>query len=128
MKNYILPFLKVFLPFNVILFLVQYYISEYVFEQTYWYYSTLAVYSFLFVSTILIYFIIVWVYQNFPDKAGFAFMACSLLKMLTAVGFLLPLLLANVTEPFLNILFFFIPYFLFLIFETVFAVRLLNEK
>ncbi|MCH4822514.1 hypothetical protein ML462_04955 [Gramella lutea] len=121
------PFLKSFLPFSLILFAIQYGMVNYIFKLEL-YYSTLAIYGFHVLATFLIYLFLVFVHNSFSDKTGFAFMACSLLKMLAAVLFLLPLMLNDVMKPFLNIIAFFIPYFLFLIFETVYAVKLINTK
>jgi hypothetical protein len=71
--------------------------------------------------------VLVFIYRKFSDKAGFAFMGLSLLKMFAAVIFLLPLVLSEVNAVFANILAFFIPYFLFLVFETLYAVKLINK-
>jgi len=68
------------------------------------------------------------VHKTFSDKTGFAFMACSLLKMMAAVLFLLPVMLNDTPNPLQDIVAFFIPYFLFLIFETIYAVKLINTK
>jgi len=54
-------------------------------------------------------------------------MGLSLFKMFAAVIFLLPLILSGVNAVFANILAFFIPYFLFLVFETLYAVKLINK-
>lgn len=127
MQAKITPFLKFFIPFSLILFAIQFGLVNYVFKLDL-YYSTIAIYGFHVLATFFIYLFLVFVYNSFSDKTGFAFMACSLLKMLAAVLFLLPLMLNDVTKPFLNIITFFIPYFLFLIFETVYAVKLINSK
>ncbi|WP_373057260.1 hypothetical protein [Zunongwangia sp. H14] len=127
MKIKLLRFLKYFLPFTFLLMLLQYFIINYFVEEEL-YYSTWSIYTFHFLSTFIIYLLLLWIHENFPDKTGFVFMAAGLVKMFAAVLFLLPLLLAKVAHPFNNILAFFIPYFLFLIFETFFAVRLINSK
>lgn len=127
MQAKITPFLKFFIPFSLILFAIQFGLVNYVFKLDL-YYSTIAIYGFHVLATFIIYLFLVFVYNSFSDKTGFAFMACSLLKMLAAVLFLLPLMLNGITKPFLNIITFFIPYFLFLIFETVYAVKLINSK
>ncbi len=127
MQTKLTPFLKSFIPFSLFLFVVQFGLIKYVFKLDL-YYSTLAIYSFHVIATFLIYLFLVFVYRSFSDKTGFAFMACSLLKMLAAVLFLLPLMLNDVANPFQSIIAFFIPYFLFLIFETIYAVRLINTK
>ena len=127
MKKKLPAFLKVFLPFSLVLFLIQYLLLNYLFESDL-FYPVWAIYLFHFLATLIIYSILVWIHQNFQDKTGFAFMGLSLLKMLAAVIFLLPLILSGSTSTFLNILAFFIPYFLFLIFETLYAVKLINLK
>ncbi|SDS39120.1 hypothetical protein [Gramella sp. MAR_2010_147] len=127
MQAKLFPFLKLFLPFSILLFAIQYLIVNYSLKIEF-YYSTVAVYSFHVIATFLIYLFLVFVNKSFSDKTGFAFMACSLLKMLAAVLFLLPMMLNDVPNPFQDLIAFFIPYFLFLIFETIYAVKLLNLK
>lgn len=126
MKNDLLAFLKRLLPFTVILWLIQFFLQRYVIEQEL-YYSSFSIYLFLFAATLLIYMSLVFVYYNFRDNTGFAFMGLSLFKMVAAVIFLLPLVLNKVNALFINILAFFIPYFLFLVIETLYAVKLINK-
>lgn len=126
MKNELLAFLKRLLPFSILLWFVQFLLQRYVLDIEF-YYSSFSIYLFLFMATFLIYFSLVFVYKNFADKTGFAFMGLSLFKMLAAVIFLLPLVLSEINAVFVNILAFFIPYFLFLIFETLYAVKLINK-
>jgi len=125
MQAKLISFLKVFLPFSIILFAIQFAIVNYLLD-TELYYSTLAVYIFNILATFFIYLFLVFVKGSFGDKTGFAFMACSLFKMLAAVLFLLPMMLNNAPHPFQDMIAFFIPYFLFLIFETIYAVKLIN--
>lgn len=127
MQAKLISFLKLFLPFSIFLFIVQYVLVTYLFEIDL-YYSTIAVYAFHVIATFLIYLFLVFVNKSFSDKTGFAFMACGLLKMLAAVLFLLPVMLNDVPNPFQDLITFFIPYFLFLIFETIYAVKLINMK
>ncbi|PTX45070.1 hypothetical protein C8P64_1060 [Christiangramia gaetbulicola] len=127
MQARLISFLKLFLPFSIILFFIQFALVNYVFKIEL-YYSTLAIYAFHFLATFLIFLFLVFVHKTFSDKTGFAFMACSLLKMLAAVLFLLPVMLNDTPNPFQDIVAFFIPYFLFLIFETIYAVKLINTK
>ncbi len=127
MQKKTISFLKGFLPFSIILFLIQYWLVNDLLKPDL-YYSTLAIYGFHTIATFLIYMFLAFVHNTFSDKTGFAFMACSLLKMLAAVLFLLPVMLNDVANPFQDLMAFFIPYFLFLIFETFYAVRLINTK
>jgi hypothetical protein len=48
--------------------------------------------------------------------------------MLAAIVFLLPMMLAGVERPFGSLVSFFVPYFFFLIYETVSVVKLINAK
>lgn len=126
MKNDLLAFLKRLLPFTLLLWLIQFLLQRYVLEMEF-YYSSFSIYLFHFLATFLIYLSLVFVYRNFTENTGFAFMGLSLFKMVAAVIFLLPLVLSEVNAVFVNILAFFIPYFLYLIFETLYAVKLINK-
>lgn len=128
MKHKLLEFLKIFLPFSIILFFLHFLANRIFLEEIIFYYSLWVIYSFHVISTFLIYLLLVYIYKNFSDSTGYAFMGASLFKMLAAVLFLLPMLLNNENSPFINLLAFFIPYFLYLIFETIFAVKLINSK
>jgi len=126
MKNDLLAFLKRLLPFTLLLWLIQFLLQRYVLEMEF-YYSSFSIYLFHFLATFLIYLSLAFVYRNFTENTGFAFMGLSLFKMVAAVIFLLPLILSEVNAVFANILAFFIPYFLYLIFETFYAVKLINK-
>lgn len=128
MKNDLIKFLAILMPLTIILFIAQYFIVNNALENYEFYYPTYAIYLFHFLATFLIYVILVWIYHNFRDKTGFAFMGASMIKMLAAIIFLLPMLLNNSGNAFGDLLSFFIPYFLYLIFETSYAVKLINTK
>jgi len=128
MKQLLLNFLKWFSLFTAILFLAQYLITSNFLDQIKFYYSVPALYSFHVLATLGVYLIVLWVQQNFKEYTGFAFMGASLLKMLAAVLFLLPMLLAKLPDALENVFAFFIPYFFYLVFETIHAVRLINSK
>ncbi len=128
MKKQLLDFLKIFIPFSIVLIVIQYLLINFILEDIEFYYSIWAIYSFHIIATLFIYTVLVLIHNNFRDNTGFAFMGGSLLKMLAAVLFLLPMMLNNLDYLFINLLSFFIPYFLYLIFETIYAVRLINSK
>ena len=92
------------------------------------YYSLTSIYAFHITSALLVTLVIQLVHANFKDYAGFAFIGTSLLKMLAAILFLLPGFLSEDKPNFINILNFFIPYFLFLIFEAIQVIKLINTK
>ena len=127
MKLQITNFLKSYLPFTFILFAIQYWVVNGILEME-TYYATASIYAFHFVASLLVYLVVLWVHENFEDKAGFAFMALGLFKTLAALIFLLPLLLGDSQNKFADLMTFFIPYFLFLIFETLYVVRKINEN
>ena len=62
------------------------------------------------------------------DKVGYAFVACSLLKMVFSVVFLIPVITSPQHSKIPDILAFFIPYFIYLGLDTYFTLRLLNQK
>lgn len=122
------PFLIVLIPFTLILFAIQNYVIGSLSTTQTFFLSTWSIYTFHFCATLLIYLFVLFVQKTFPDKAGFAFMACSLLKMMAAIVFLLPLILNKEQAAQNDVFAFFIPYFLFLIIETVFVLKTLNNN
>lgn len=120
-------FLKVIIPFSLLLFLAQYYMVGSFFKNLSFFYSTGSIYIFHLVITLLSYSFLIFVNKSFPDKTGFAFMGISLLKMMAAVVFLIPLLQSDLKSQIPDVGAFFIPYFLYLFLETFFAIRLINK-
>jgi len=128
MKEQLLKFIIRLIPFTTVLFLIQFFLTRFMLNSEALFYPVYAIYLFHFFSTLLIYWMLLLIHNNFQDKTGFAFMGASLLKMVAAVIFLLPVIINNTGYAFTNILSFFIPYFLFLVFETFYAVKLINVK
>jgi hypothetical protein len=87
MNKKLKSFLLVLIAFTIILFSIQYFVVEHLKQTQTFYYSTWSIYLFHFFATLLIYLFIVFVQKTFPDKTGFAFMACSLLKMMAVITF-----------------------------------------
>ncbi|WP_188049310.1 hypothetical protein [Flavobacterium sp. GP15] len=121
-------FLKIIIPFSIVLFFVQYYLIETFFKNISFYYSTWSIYLFHLVVTLLSYSFLLFVNKTFADKTGFAFMGFSLIKMMASIVFLIPLLQSDLKSQIPDVSAFFIPYFLFLFFETFFAVRLISKQ
>jgi hypothetical protein len=119
--------LSIIVIFSVLLFLGHYFIIENFFDNEF-FYKTWQIYAFLTTATIGIFLIMQFIQKNFPDKTGFAFMALSLFKMAASVIFFIPLMQSQVADRVPDVLNFFIPYFLYLLLEVVFAVRLINSK
>lgn len=91
------------------------------------YYSILGISIFFFSSTFIVVSLIKIVHQFAADKVGFAFMGLILLKAFASILFLLPGFLAKEKPDFIAIVFFFIPYFLFLVYEAIQAIKVLNK-
>lgn len=123
-----LDFLKYFIPFAAILYTSQYFITTQAFADTTFFYSLWAIYLFHILSVLVVFAAILGVHAAFKDQAGFAFMGATFLQMMAAVVFLIPLIKAKVADPVPDIAAFFIPYFLFLFFETIFAIKIINSK
>lgn len=129
MRQKLIKFLAVLIPFTLILFGLQYFISAELKNSNsiFLYFSTWSVYAFNFFATIIIYVFVLFVNKTFSDKTGFAFMAGGLLKMMAALIFLLPLIQNKEIDAINDVIAFFIPYFLFLFIETFFILKILNK-
>ena len=121
-------FLKYFLPFLAILFAFQYFITTQVLATIPFFYSVWAIYIFHFFSVAIVFAATVAVHNLYKEYTGFAFMGATFMQMMGAIVFLIPLIKAKVADPVPDIGAFFIPYFLFLFFETYFAIKIINSK
>ena len=125
--NRVVDFLKFFVPFSIVLFAAQYFAMQSLSESLDFFYQPWSIYTFNIVATFLVYLFLIFVNNNFKDYTGFAFLGASLFRMMAAVVFLIPLIKAGVKDPIVDVSAFLIPYFLFLFFETYFAIRLINK-
>ena len=121
-------FLKYFLPFLVILFTAQYFITTQLFPEIPFFYSVWSIYIFHAFSVMIVYAALGVVDNVYKEYTGFAFMGATFMQMMAAVIFLIPLIKAKVADPVPDIAAFFIPYFLFLFFTTYFSVKMINSK
>ena len=55
-------------------------------------------------------------------------MGISVIKMVASVVFLIPMIQSDTIDRIPDVAIFFIPYFLYLFFETIFAIRLINKS
>lgn len=122
-----LYFIKYFLPFSILFFLLQYFIVNSISNKYNFHLNTINIYLFHFIITLFIYLFLIFVNKNYFDKTGFAFLATSILKMMASIIFLIPLIQSKSINLIPDVFAFFIPYFLFLTFETFFAIRLINN-
>lgn len=113
--------------FSIVIGLLHYLWAEYAIQVPL-HYTTAVVIGFLYVLTLLIYTFILYINFNFDEYTGYAFMGGSLLKMFVSIGFLFPVLTLKDAEKVSDLISFFIPYFLFLAFETYCVAKLLMSK
>ena len=122
-----LNFIKLFIPFALVLFGLQYFTTLELFSEIPFYYSTLSIYVFHIIISLVSYLSLLFVHKNFPDYTGYTFMGLGVIKMMACVVFLIPMIQSDTIDRIPDVAAFFIPYFMFLLFETIFAVRLINK-
>lgn len=125
MKEELINLAKLLIPYTFFLYIIQFYFQTEVLSMEF-YYSITSIYLFHFVLTFVILTSLIIIKKFFFEKIGFAFMAFSLIKMLASILFLVPLIKMENIDYIPDVLSFFIPYFLFLLFEIMFSVKLLN--
>ena len=125
MKEELINLAKLLIPYTFFLYIIQFYFQTEVLSIEF-YYSLSSIYVFHFISTFVILTSLITIKKFFFEKIGFAFMALSLIKMLASIIFLIPLIKMENIDYIPDVLSFFISYFLFLLFEIMFSVKLLN--
>ena len=85
-------------------------------------------YFFLISLNIFTYYILLKISEKKPDFVGFTFLGFVLIKMVVSFVFLYPIIIANMIDKEKFILIFFALYFIYLIFETVSSMSLINKK
>lgn len=126
--NRSVDFLKYFVPFSIVLFLIQFFLMQSLSEKITFFYSAWSIYLFNIVTTVLIYLVLTFINKNFSTYTSFSFLGLSFFKMMAAIVFLIPFIKSDVSNPIIDVTAFFIPYFLFLLFETYFTIRLINKS
>jgi hypothetical protein len=104
-------------------FLLEYALARYRFLLPLW-----EVYLFLSMLTLLGYLAVVFIHHRDAGKTGMAFIAIGFLKMLAAVLFLYPVISSQNEGILAQVIAFFIPYFIFLGFDTYFTIALISKK
>jgi hypothetical protein len=125
--NKTIDFLKYFVPFSIVLLVAQYFVMEALSDKLNFFYSVWSIYIFNIIATVVVYLLLIFVNNKAANYTGFAFLGASFFRMMFAIIFLIPLIKAGVKNPIIDLGAFFIPYFLFLLFETYFTVRLINK-
>ncbi|MFH6961019.1 hypothetical protein ACHRVK_00375 [Flavobacterium plurextorum] len=125
--NRTLDFLKYFIPFSIVLFVAQYFTMQSLSEKYNFFYAAWSIYLFNILATFIVYLLLIYINKNFSTYTGFAFLGASFFRMMAAIVFLIPFIKSDVANPIVDVSTFFIPYFLFLLFETVFTIKLINK-
>ena len=86
-----------------------------------------SIYIFHFIVSLIIGFAVVTVAKVDFDKVGFAFMALSVLKILAAVLFLLPVIKSDEKELIPDVINFFVPYFIYLLLEIWVGLKFISS-
>lgn len=127
-KQLFFSYLKKAILFSVILYFLHHFLIQKVFTDYYFYYPAYSIYLFLFTITTVIVLLLMVIHKNYTEKTGFAFMAFSVLKMLFSVVFLIPLIKSDLDNKLPDTLGFFLAFFIFLAFETVFVLKMINSN
>jgi hypothetical protein len=120
-------FLIKLLGFSLLLFFVHYYVLAQFFSGDL-YLPLWAIYCFNSVMVLLVFLILRYYSSEQPANVLKYFLLLTLLKMGLAIVFLLPVFLKKSDHTQLEIFNFFIPYFLFLIFEIMGLTKFLQKS
>jgi hypothetical protein len=85
-------------------------------------------YMFLTLLNLFTFYVLLRVDQKKSEYVGYTFLGFVLIKMVVSFVFLYPIIKANMIDKEKFILIFFALYFIYLIFETVSSMSLINKK
>lgn len=85
-------------------------------------------YVLLVIMSLVTFGLIVFVNYVIQEYTGFAFIASIVFKMFVTLWFLFPLITSDVLNKTPDVLNFFLPFFVFLVVEVLFSIRLLQSK
>lgn len=121
-------FLLKLILFTLLLFGIHFYILFHFAPQLVLTLPLYTIYAFHFITVIIVYTLVNYKISNGTKEIFNLFMGCTLLKMILAIVFLLPLFLKPTENKIVEAVNFFIPYFLFLSFEIVSIISFLKKK
>jgi hypothetical protein len=119
-------FITRLLIFTIVLFGIHYYILSQFFEGTL-HFPIWTIYAFNAVLVFVVYLVLSYKNKQGSEKMYNMFLGLTMLKMVLAIVFLLPLFFGKSNHSQLEVINFFIPYFLFLTFE-IFSLNKFLQK
>ena len=127
-KNRQISFLLQILLISLILFGAHQYILHYFAASVNFFFPLWHIYAFHVLVAVVIYTIINYRYSGGKTEIFTLFMGITLVKMILAILFLLPLLLSDFQKKQPDVFNFFIPYFIYLFLEVFFVTKFLQKK
>jgi len=121
-------FISQFFLITAALLYVHYTILQLLFKSSLEIFDILKIYVFLFLTVASFVYILTERSKKDNSKILKTFLILSMIKMGLVIVFLLPLFLVKNENSKIYIINFFIPYFIYLIFEIRYSLRLLNIK
>jgi hypothetical protein len=117
MTKALLSFFLKLLFFSLILLGIHYYIFFHFFSEIILYFPLWSIYAFNAVLVLIVYGVIYYQVTRGSRKSYQLFLILTLVKMVLAIVFLLPLFAGKSDNSVIEVVNFFIPYFMFLTFE-----------
>ena len=121
-------FIVQLLIFTIIIYILHVYLVQNFFNTSVFYFDTWKIYLFQFISVAALIYFLQHRSKIKPDKVLNAFVILSLIKMGAVIVFLLPLFFDKTIDRKPTVFSFFLPYFVFLMLETRYALKILNKK
>ena len=121
-------FFAYLIPITLLLYFAQKFILDSFFNEIEFLISITSIYLFHFFTVAFSYIMLVVVNKYFFQQTGYAFLAFGIIKMGLSVFFLMPVIDSEIANKIPDVLSFFIPFFIFLLLETIFSVNLLNSS
>jgi len=121
-------FLVQIIILTIVLFFIHYTIIRLFFKDSSSLFDITKIYLFLLVTVTAFVYLLVGRSKKKEGKILQSFLILSIIKMLLVIVFLLPLFIEKTDNIRASVANFFIPYFLYLIFEISYSLKLLNIK
>ncbi len=123
-----ITFLILLLLFTGLLLAIHSYIAFHFYNETALVLPLYAIYGFHFLTVFVFYTLINYKYSTGKKNILPLFLGATLIKMILCVVFLLPVIFKPNENATIEVLNFFIPYFIFLAFEIGFITHFLKDK